>query len=595
MSERTGSARRIERFAGPVVVGSPAERARAVLGAFPERTAALAAAVGSVDDEPAGDELTAWVARCYELLARTFPEVTEFLVATADALGVDVMTLFTRSHRRFAVHGVAVLPGPAADEGCSTAGGLHAEAAAWLVKNRTTADRAPDRRRARRSVVAGRRVIAVANLGRCWPARAGSTRPVSQPSTPHPGRPRAGGSSTPSCSTACRSVLHRGQALDIVAWSSTWAARSIADAWERWRRRPAPRQSRGQQVGPPARCAEPRVRAGWRGADQSRTPRRFGGPAGHDQRSSRSYRKHRSRGMVPQLAVRPDADHDVPSALQTRSRQLAHPRTTVYGCTPPTMLTRSVPDVRIGGSMDRRRRGDVGTMPLDVALDDGGRDHAQPSRIDERIDPALRRLKAAGAGARRSSDPRRVVPGPAASVLRRHRPQASDARSWRSFAAFGGGSSHLLAGLGPRNHLHAINGALGGTESAAQHRRRTMPVWKLRRGQLDPGTSGQRCIVAPDGDGPAATPNDRRRTALRCGWSARLPADRLGARYGPATAITERARSVRLIKRLSRSGESMPLDRSDRVERFVWGAAATRRIAEGRQAFPKRPMRYRGR
>lgn len=170
MSERTGSARRIERCAGPVVVGSPAERARAVLGAFPERTAALAAAVGSVDDEPAGDELTAWVARCYELLARTFPEVTEFLVATADALGVDVMTLFTRSHRRFAVHGVAVLPGPAADEGCSTAGGLHAEAAAWLVKNRDN-----NRETLERQIVvehvdpswAGRRVIAVANLGGC--------------------------------------------------------------------------------------------------------------------------------------------------------------------------------------------------------------------------------------------------------------------------------------------------------------------------------------------------------------------------------------------------------------------------------------------
>jgi isopenicillin-N N-acyltransferase like protein len=170
MSEQETTARPTEPFAGPIVTGSPAERARATLAAFPERTAALAEAARRSAGEPIDPDLARWVERSYAVLDHFFPEVAEYLEATADALDVDLMAMFTRSHRKVVRQGFVLTPGPNDGDGCSTGAGRHADVGAWIVKNRDNNQESLERQIVVEHVDpawGGRRAITVANLGGC--------------------------------------------------------------------------------------------------------------------------------------------------------------------------------------------------------------------------------------------------------------------------------------------------------------------------------------------------------------------------------------------------------------------------------------------
>lgn len=170
MSEQAVSRQSAQPFSGPVVTGSAAERARATLAAFPDRTAAIAEAAQRSAGEPIDPDLARWVEQSFATLDRIFPEVAQYLEATADTLGVDVMEMFARSHRKVVRHGFVLAPGPAGGDGCSTGAGRHPDAGAWIVKNRDN-----NRESLERQIVVehvdpawdGRRAVTVANLGGC--------------------------------------------------------------------------------------------------------------------------------------------------------------------------------------------------------------------------------------------------------------------------------------------------------------------------------------------------------------------------------------------------------------------------------------------
>lgn len=164
------TARAISAFEGPVVVGSAAERAKATLEAFPDRSNALAAAAANWKLPDIDDDLREWVRLSFQALQHHFPEVAEYVEVTAEALGVDVMTSFTRSHLKVVRGGFVLTPGPAADEGCSTAAGSRQDVHGWIAKNRDN-----NRESLERQIVVehvdpdwdGRRAVTVANLGGC--------------------------------------------------------------------------------------------------------------------------------------------------------------------------------------------------------------------------------------------------------------------------------------------------------------------------------------------------------------------------------------------------------------------------------------------
>lgn len=157
-------------FRGPTVVGSAGQRARAVLEAFPERTAAIAASLDGLGDVTVEPDLALWVRESFGILERAFPEVADYLEATADAFGVDVLAMFARSHRKVVKNGFVLAPGPAVGDGCSTMAGRHATAQGWIAKNRDNNQESLERQVVVEHIDPaweGRRAVTVANLGGC--------------------------------------------------------------------------------------------------------------------------------------------------------------------------------------------------------------------------------------------------------------------------------------------------------------------------------------------------------------------------------------------------------------------------------------------
>lgn len=164
------------RFVGPIVVGTPAERAREALEAFPARTASLERRMAEV---PATIESGArnWVVASIDLLDRTFPDVAEYLEATASAVGVDYLAMQAAYFSGIGLTADGdMVPGVSDPEGCSTAAGVHAEVGAWVVKNRDTPPSMLDRQ----SVVEhrdpawnGKAVVGVSSVGGCMAASSG--------------------------------------------------------------------------------------------------------------------------------------------------------------------------------------------------------------------------------------------------------------------------------------------------------------------------------------------------------------------------------------------------------------------------------------
>lgn len=166
-AERAG--RFVTSFEGPAVFGSASERARATLEAFPERSDALARAAAKWELPSVDHDLRQWIRLSYKALEDRFPEVAEYVEVTAETLGVDVMTSFTRSHLKVVRGGFVLTPGPAADEGCSTGAGSRADQA-WIVKNRDNNQESLERQIVVEHVDPdwdGRRAVTVANLGGC--------------------------------------------------------------------------------------------------------------------------------------------------------------------------------------------------------------------------------------------------------------------------------------------------------------------------------------------------------------------------------------------------------------------------------------------
>ena len=115
----------------PVVVGGPAERARAAMASFPEMAETLV-----LDEAELSADVRRWLDGCWGQLVSTFPEVAEYVEATAEALSISRSTLLARNHRVLLDAGVAI-----PDEECSVLGASHPEVGAFLVKNR---DNPPD-------------------------------------------------------------------------------------------------------------------------------------------------------------------------------------------------------------------------------------------------------------------------------------------------------------------------------------------------------------------------------------------------------------------------------------------------------------------
>ncbi len=80
-----------------------------------------------------------WVVESAKLLERVFPDVAEYLEATARAVGVDYLAM---QASYFSYVGLSAraeeVEGVDDPEGCSTAAGVLADGGAWLVKNRDT-------------------------------------------------------------------------------------------------------------------------------------------------------------------------------------------------------------------------------------------------------------------------------------------------------------------------------------------------------------------------------------------------------------------------------------------------------------------------
>lgn len=130
-------------FAGPVVVGTAAERARQVLEAFPDKTRLVeqqATTIAGTFDP----DVRNWASGCLDILERTFPEVAEYLEATAVAVGGDFIDLYVASHAAVLRDGFRI-PGVEPMDGCSTAAGRHREVGAWIVKNRDSAPSSRER------------------------------------------------------------------------------------------------------------------------------------------------------------------------------------------------------------------------------------------------------------------------------------------------------------------------------------------------------------------------------------------------------------------------------------------------------------------
>lgn len=142
------------------VTGTPAQRARAVAELFPERRSALAARLAS--NPPTLDRSRRrWVDEAWRQLQDALPDSAEYLVATADAVGVDPMVLMASVHRSF-------LEGLPPDDGCSVVAGTHEQVGAYLVKNRDNppADRLDHTVLVHRDPAwGGRRVLAVGSVG----------------------------------------------------------------------------------------------------------------------------------------------------------------------------------------------------------------------------------------------------------------------------------------------------------------------------------------------------------------------------------------------------------------------------------------------
>lgn len=121
-------------FSGPRVVGTPAERAVQIFGAYPEHEDELRR---YVEDLPTSfePETGRWLEESLGLLSFHFPDVVEYLMACADYLGCELMPMYAGANAA-ALRGGVTVPGFVDPEGCSIAGGVHSGVGAWLVKNR---------------------------------------------------------------------------------------------------------------------------------------------------------------------------------------------------------------------------------------------------------------------------------------------------------------------------------------------------------------------------------------------------------------------------------------------------------------------------
>lgn len=125
-------------FAGPTAIGSPADRAVQILESFPDLDAERDRYIASLPTsiEP---ETRRWLEESFAMLSRTFPEIVEYLAASADHLAIDLMS-FYRGVNASVFRDSVVVPGFAEVEGCSTAGARHPDVGAWLVKNRDSSE-----------------------------------------------------------------------------------------------------------------------------------------------------------------------------------------------------------------------------------------------------------------------------------------------------------------------------------------------------------------------------------------------------------------------------------------------------------------------
>lgn len=150
----------------PVVVGSPTERAKAATASFPEM-----AATGVSDAGALPGDLRRWLEKCWGQLVGTFPEVAEYVEATAETLSISREALLARQHRALLDAGVAV-----PDEGCSVVAGSHPQVGAFLAKNRDNPPAAFQSHTILEHVDPaweGRSVLALSSFGACMASSSG--------------------------------------------------------------------------------------------------------------------------------------------------------------------------------------------------------------------------------------------------------------------------------------------------------------------------------------------------------------------------------------------------------------------------------------